>query len=145
MERPTGVTVIAILGLIGAGLLALLGVLICLGGTLFSHMTYARWGMVAGIGAVTVGVVLLGLAALYAITSIGLLKLQNRARVLAVVLTSVTLMLALLGLGDAAMHLGMMFFFGMFVRRLIVIGIDVWILVYLFQPHVKKAFGAGGA
>ena len=144
MDRPTGVTVIAILGLIGAALLALWGVLICLGGTMLSGMMYSRWGMVAGIGAVTVGLVFLGLAALYAVTSIGLLKMQNRARIVAIVLTCITLMLALLGLGDAARHMGMMFFFGMFVRRLVVIAIDVWILAYLFQPNVKKAFGVSG-
>jgi len=142
MERPAGVTVIAILGLIGAGLAALWGVLICLGGTMLSHMAYTRWGMVAGIGAVTVGLVFLGLAALYAVTSVGLLKLQNWARLLAIVLTALTLLFALLGLGDAAIHLRMMFFFGMFVRRLIVIALDIWILVCLSQPQVKKAFGA---
>ena len=142
MERPVGVTVIAVLGLIGAGILALLGVLICLGGTLFSHMAYTRWGMVAGIGAVTVGLVFLGLAALYAVTSVGLLKLQSWARLLAIMLTALTLVFALLGLGDAAFHLRMMFFFGMFVRRLIMIALDIWILVYLSQSDVKRAFGA---
>jgi len=144
MERPTGVTVIAILGLILAGVLALWGVMICLGGTMLSHMAYTRWGIVAGMGTMTVGAVFLGLAAAYAVTSIGLLQLQNWARVLAILLTCVPLLFALLGLGDAAMHLRMMFFFGMFVRRLIVIAIDVWILVYLFQPRVRKALGEGG-
>ena len=145
MERPAGVTIIAVLGLILAGVLALWGVMICLGGTMLSHMAYTRWGMVAGMGAVTVGAVLLGLAAAYAVASIGLLQLQNWARVLAILLTCVPLLFALLGLGDAAMHLRMMFFFGMFVRRVVVIAIDVWILVYLFQPQVRKAFGEGGA
>jgi len=144
MERPAGVTIIAVLGLIGAGILALWGVLICLGGTMFSHMEYTRWGMVAGIGAATVGIVFLGIAALYTVVSIGLLKLQNWARLLAIGLTALTLLFGLLGLGDAVLHLRMMFFFGMFVRRLIVIALDIWILVYLSQSDVKKAFGAAG-
>ncbi len=144
MERPTGVTVIAILGLLLAGVLALWGVLICLGATMLSNMAYTHWGMVAGMGAMTVGVVVFGLAAAYAVTSIGLLKLRNWARVLAILLTCVPLLFALLGLGDAAMHLRVMFFFGMFVRRLVVIASDVWILFYLFQPRVRKAFGEGG-
>jgi len=28
------------------------------------------------------------------------------------------------------------------VRQIIVVAIDVWILIYLFKPHVKQAFGA---
>jgi F0F1-type ATP synthase membrane subunit b/b' len=28
------------------------------------------------------------------------------------------------------------------VWQLIVLAIDVWILVYMFKPHVKQAFGA---
>jgi hypothetical protein len=28
------------------------------------------------------------------------------------------------------------------IWRAIILGLDVWVIVYLFQPHVKKAFGA---
>lgn len=36
------------------------------------------------------------------------------------------------------------FFFMLFFRRIIIAAIQVWILIYLLQPHVKQAFGATG-
>jgi hypothetical protein len=50
-----------------------------------------------------------------------------------------------LGLLDAIAHLHMVFFFGALVRRAIVVGTDVWILIYLFQADVKQAFAATGS
>jgi hypothetical protein len=33
---------------------------------------------------------------------------------------------------------------GVLVFRLVFLAIEIWILVYLFKPHVKQAFGATG-
>ena len=29
-------------------------------------------------------------------------------------------------------------------RHIVTVAIDIWIVVYLFKPHVKQAFGARG-
>jgi len=142
MERPAGVTIIAVLGIIGGAVLALIGLALCAGGALFSGMAQRPMGMMIGAGSAVVGVILLGVAALYIVTAIGLLKLQAWARILAVVLTVAGLFLSVLGLFDAFRFPHVLFFFGVLVRHLVVIAIDVWILIYLFQPNVKRVFGA---
>jgi len=145
MERPAGVTIIAVLGIIGGAVLAVIGLILCTGGALFSGMAQRPLGIMIGAGSAVVGVILLGIAALYIVTAIGLLKLQAWARILAIILTVGGLFLSVLGLFDAFRYPHMLFFFGVLVRHIVVIAIDVWILVYLFQPNVKQAFGATGS
>jgi hypothetical protein len=144
MNRPTGITVIAILGFCGAALLLLVGLFISLGGAMFSRMAHTPIGMMAGMGGALVGVTLLVFAGLGIATGIGLLKLQNWARILTIVMAGMTLLVAALGLLDAMAHVHMIFFFGALMRRVITMAVDVWILIYLFQPDVKQAFGATG-
>jgi hypothetical protein len=144
MERPTGVTVIAVLDFIGAGLVALVAIgLIALGGVLTTAMSSTPLAALTGAGAVIVAVICLGFAALGIVIGIGMLKLRNWARIVTIVLTGLGLLGGVLGLlGLTAMHTGS--FAGALVRQLITIAIDVWILWYLFQAHVKQAFGATG-
>ena len=144
MKCPTGVTIIAILGFFGAALLLVVGLAICLGGAMVSRMAHTPIGMMAGMGGALVGVTLLGFAALGIATAIGLLKLQNWARILTIVMAGMTLLVAALGMLDAMAHVHMIFFFGALMRRAVTMAIDVWILIYLFQPDVKQAFGATG-
>jgi len=145
MERPAGVTIIAVLGIIGGAVLAVIGLILCTGGALFSGMAQRPLGIMIGAGSAVVGVILLGIAALYIVTAVGLLKLQDWARILAIVLTAAGLLLSGLGMFDVFRHQHVLFFFGVFVRHVVVIAIDVWILVYLFQPKVKQAFGASSS
>jgi len=142
MQRPVGVTIIAVLGIIGGAVLAVIGLLLCAGGALLSGMAQRPAGMMMGAGGAVAGVILLGVAALYIVAAIGLLKLQEWARILATVLTAAGLLVSVLGLFDVFRHPHVLFFFGVFVRHIVVVGIDVWILVYLFQPGVKQAFVA---
>lgn len=87
MERPTGVTILAVLALIGAGLSVVAALLVLLGGAMVANMaSRPGLGMMAGVGGVIIGVFLLGVAALYAVAGVGFLKLQNWARILVVVL-----------------------------------------------------------
>jgi hypothetical protein len=79
--------------------------------------------------------------ALFIAVGIGFLKLQNWARVLLIVLTGLALLYgarALVTSGASAANA--------FVSSpgpvLIVGSIVVGLLVYLFRPHVKQAFGA---
>ena len=71
MERPTGVTILAVLGFIATGLLVLAALVVLLGGAMVANMA-ARpgMGMIAGIGGAIIGVALLGFAVLYAVVGI---------------------------------------------------------------------------
>jgi ABC-type multidrug transport system permease subunit len=71
---------------------------------------------------------------------IGFIKLQNWARVVAIVFTGIAVLFGVLGIFGLLAHL-MLF---VLVVRLITLALQIWILVYLFKPHVKQAFGATG-
>jgi uncharacterized protein len=139
VKRPFGVIVVAVLMFIGAGLLALgslaffaLGELAVTAGAegpmsqLFSEM-----------GAFGAGI-FLALAVAFAVFAICMLKLVHWARVAAIVLISVGLGLAAIGIVVSLPHPKMM----VFVWQIFVIAVDVSILSYLTRPHVKKAFAA---
>jgi len=90
------------------------------------------WGTFLLIGA---GCLFLGLFSLTA--GIGLWKLRNRSRQMQIslfVLLSAFEFFAMLG---AVMHLALW----LAIFRLLVLGGEVWILIYLFKPSVKEAFG----
>jgi hypothetical protein len=141
MERPDGVTVLGILAFIGAGLsvLAALGMLV--GGAMIANMA-ARpgMGMIAGVGGAVLGVFFLFIAALYAVIGTGMFKLYNWARVLVIVLSFLGAFLNALGVLSALFHFHPL----LILWRLIIIGVNVWIAMYLLKPHVKQAFGATG-
>ena len=141
MERPTGVTILAVLAFIGAGLLVLaaLGFLL-MGGVMLSRMAGAPLGMMGGIGVAFLAVVFLVIAVLYVVMGIGFWKLQNWARILAIVLTGLAVLFQALGVLGALAH----FHPFLFIWRAIFLAIDVWIVVYLLKPNVKQAFGATG-
>jgi hypothetical protein len=138
MQRPTGVTILAVLGFLGAACLGMFGLIALLGGAMFSRMANRPFGVMAGIGGAMIGAVILFFAALYLVTSIGLLNLQNWARILLVILIGLGLVSSAFGLLGALAHFRIFLFFW----RAIVAAIEVWILMYLFQPNVKQAFGA---
>ncbi len=141
MERPTGVTVLAVLAFVSTGFLVLAALGVLLGGAMVANMA-ARpgMGMMAGTLGAVLGVVLLGFAILYVAIGIGFLKLQNWARIVTIVLCGLGVLFNGLGLLTALFHFSAM----LFVWRLIVVAIEVWIVVYLLKPHVKQAFGATG-
>ncbi len=145
MKRPAGVTLIAILGFAGAAALALAGLQLCLGASMPWRMSRGPAGVMAGGNGMRAGVGLLAVAAVLIIASAGLLFLQNWARLLTVAVTAIGLILSALGLFDALEHMRMIFFFGVLVRHVVVVAIDVGILVYLFHPDVRRAFGLGAA
>jgi hypothetical protein len=142
VERPAGVTIIAILGFIVGGLAAIWGLWTLVGGALMSAMAHRHAGMMMGMTGTFAGVVLLGLAALVIVTSIGLLKLQEWARILTIVLNAVHLVVAALGLLDAFRNIHIPFFVGVMLRHIVMLAIGIWIIVYLIQPKVKQAFAA---
>ncbi len=142
MERPTGVTILAVLYFIGTAILGLCGLLFIVGGSVLSSM--ARTGgpgsALLAMGGAVVGAIGIGLALLYLALGIGFIKLQNWARVVAIILTGIGVLFGILGLFSLLAHLIIF----VLVFRLIILAIEIWILVYLFKPHVKQAFGATG-
>ncbi len=118
MKRPTGVTVIAVLNII------LAGVVIIASGVLPS--AHRPQGVMLGI--------LVTAALFWAGLGVALLKLQNWARVLVILFTGLSLIGIPVGLvmahslGDAMEPL---------VRGLYFL----WIVCYLLQPQIKAAFG----
>jgi hypothetical protein len=144
MQRPTGVTVISVLNFIGAAFYVLGALGIFIGGAFFANMTRSSpqggagmTAMIAGMGAV-LGVVLLIGAGLCLLVGIGLWKLANWARILEIVLLALGVCFGLFGLFGAFMN----FHAGQLIWQVIILAIQIWIIVYLFKPHVKQAFGA---
>jgi hypothetical protein len=145
MQRPTGVTILAILAFVGAGFLVLTGLAVFLGSALLSNMaSYPQMAALAGVGGVIVGIFCLGMAAFDVVIGIGLMKLQNWSRVVTLVLAFLALLSSAFGLLFSLRHIFGLFFFGFFLQRLVVAAIEIWIIVYLLKPHVKQAFGATG-
>ena len=140
MQRPTGVTILAVLCFIGTvlALLAALGSFFVggIGMTGMGGQATGMAGTMAMFGAFA-GVVMLTLAVLYLLIGLGLWKLRSWGRMLAIIVVAVGMVAALAGLVKSFMPLHV----GGVVWELIVIAIDVWILWYLFRPHVKQAFG----
>jgi uncharacterized membrane protein (DUF2068 family) len=131
MNRPTGVTVIAVLFFIGACFATLLAIAFLVGGGLAAKFMPPDARIPAGIMAAVGGIaaiVILVFAALYIAIGVGLLKLKEWARITAVVLAGLSLLFGLLGL----LH-----FHPFALIRLAIAG---WILWYLLQPHVVAIF-----
>ena len=140
MERPTGVTIIAVLYFIGTAILGLFGLLFIVGGSMLSGLAQSGGpgSAIFAAGGALVGAVFLVLALLELVIGIGFIKLQNWARVVAIVLTGIAVLFGVLGLFSLLAHVMV---FALMIR-LITLAIQIWILVYLFKPHVKQAFGA---
>jgi hypothetical protein len=140
MQRPTGVTVLAVLAFVGGGLLVLAALVMFVGGAMVSTMTSYPLGTLGTIGGAIVGVVLLGFAVLYVVLGLGLWKLQNWARILSLVLVGLGLLFNVLGLLGSLLH----FHLFLLLWRVIVVAIQVWIVMYLLKPEIKQAFAATG-
>ncbi|HXX71305.1 MAG TPA: hypothetical protein VEI55_03370 [Candidatus Acidoferrum sp.] len=141
MERPTGVTVIAVLAFIGAFCLFFAAFGMFLGGAILSSLANRPGlGMIAGMGGAIVGVVFLGVAAVYLVLGIGLWKLQNWARIVTVILVGLGLLFNAFSLLHSVLHLHVILFF----MQAVVTAIDVWVVVYLLTPNVRQAFKGTG-
>jgi predicted membrane protein DUF2127 len=141
MERPTGVTILAVVAFIFGGFMTLGALGVVLGGAALSSMASSGGlGMLAGVGGAILGAILFGFAVVYIIDGVGLMKVANWARVLTIVLVGLSLLRSAFSVLRSLGHLHV---FAMFFT-LIIVAIDVWILVYLFKPDVKQAFGATG-
>src|SRR3972149_12029915 len=146
MDRPTGVTILAVLNFLGAALYILIGLLFILGmgirggmmGQAGGEGSAGAMGMMMGLGG-GAGVIFIVLSLIPLLIGWGLWKLKNWARIITLVLMALGALLALLGvaLGGLAGEMFSAGFSGVFLL------ICAWIIWYLLRPHVKEAFGAG--
>ena len=139
MQRPTGVTILAALYIFTAGILGLTSFVLIFGRTLLEGIKGP-----ADVGPpptarelAQIGFVCLGVAMVDLICGIGFIKLKKWSRVLAIVFHIIWAVFWALGLAGLRLHPDL---FSM-VFRLAGLGIQVWILVYLFSATVKQAFG----
>ena len=142
MERPTGVTILAVLYFIGTAFLGLCGILFIVGGSMLSGLAQSGGpgSAILAAGGAVVGAIFLVLALLELAIGIGFIKLPNWARVVAIVFTGIAVLFGVLGMFSLLAHVMV---FALMIR-FIVLALQIWILVYLFKPHVKQAFGATG-
>jgi hypothetical protein len=151
MQRPTGVTFLAVLSFLAA-LNALIAGLLPLGALSFlpqfGTLVMLLFGMIAGCGSHILGALALILiplnlifvasfliAVLYGAIGLGLLKLQNWARWLVIVFCTLELIGAVAGYAVPR--------FLLLRLGILSMAIDAAALVFLFQPKVKEAFEGG--
>jgi uncharacterized membrane protein (DUF2068 family) len=139
MQRPTGVTIIAILSFLAAAGCILMGLLSFAGGAFVAGIlkNLPGVGMAAGGLVAAFGAVFLAIGVLYAATGYGLWALKNWGRLIMMVLMTLGLIFGLIGLIGVFAN----FSTGMVVGVVIRLIICAWILWYLIQPEAKKAFG----
>jgi len=133
-QRPLGITILAILGIIG-GVLGLLGG--C--GAIAGGALVGALGAQAGVGAVAAGGGLLGLLGIVALAmavgwiafGIGAWTLKPWAWMLGLILVGVSIVVALVTVLTS----------GDFGSQIIGLAIDAVIVYYLMTPEVKQAFG----
>jgi uncharacterized membrane protein (DUF2068 family) len=136
MPRPTGVTILGILGIVWGAMAIALSFLFFMGLAIVSWLMAGLPAIFLGFGAAVIGGLSLVYGVLHVLVGIGLLRLAEWARVLAMVLAAINLAFTALRL--LAIFTPFFFFFAF--RRLFVCAVDVLILWYLSQPQIKQAF-----
>lgn len=131
--RPTGVTILGVLGIIA-------GILLLFAGLIFAGLSAAaprmmNAGMFGGIAGALMGILgaaFIALGAAYFFVAWGLLTGKSWAWTITLILTVIDIAMGLISIiANPASIIG-----------LIINGI---ILYYLFRPHVKAYFGKGSA
>jgi hypothetical protein len=142
MERTVGVTILALFEFFIATLLTFVAIASGLGlgvlGAILartSRLGDPAAGIVGGTG-MMVGVIILVFAVLFVVLGFGLWNLRNWGRVATMVLCVLGAVGASLGLMLALLHFRI---FGVMVSS-VRLGIDLLVLWYLSQAHVRRAF-----
>lgn len=144
MPRPLGVTLIAILYFISAGLLALFAIASIVGAGFGSYIASQQpdtgnlAAMLLGGAGVFLAVFFLVIALLCGLEGRGLWKLKNWARTVAMVLAIIGVLFTGLALMGAMVRFSA---FGL-LNQGVQFAINLLVLWYLNQAHVKQAFGA---
>ncbi len=148
MNRPTGVTVIAILDFIAAGFEVLCAIGMFVGGAfiggILASMAGRTGGTGAGVGAVigaALGVVFLVFASISGLVGFGLWSLKEWGRILQIIFSAIGALFQVLGLLGSMVH----FRVGSMLWNLIWLAFHAWVIFYLVQPEVKTAFAPRAA
>lgn len=131
MKRPTGVTIIAVLAIIG-------GVLELLGSLAYFRISFLGLGAYTGpvlataaSSALTVGVVMVIIGVLELAFGVGALRLSHWAWTFGVIVFAIGLVLSVVQL----------FMFGLVAGPVVWAIVDAVILGYLYSHSVREAFG----
>ena len=133
--RPTGVTIIAILNIIGGIVMVVAGISLVTFGALMPMMPMTGAGMyglssaLVGAGSAAIGAIVLALGIASFVVAYGLLKGLGWAWTLTVVLAVASIVLNAISVASGN--------FG----GIISIIISAVILYYMYRPHVKAYFG----
>jgi hypothetical protein len=129
-QRPTGITIIAILGFI-VGILAILGGALVVGVAGSGMLSSYGMGMFSGFISFFGGIVIIvGFLAIF--VSWGMWSGKTWAWYLAVVLYALGVVFGLISLAGGAL------------TGIVSLLIEILLLWYMFRPHVKAYFGIGG-
>lgn len=129
-QRPTGITIIAILGII-VGILAILGGALVVAVAGSGILTSYGMGMFSGFISLFGGIIIIvGLLAIF--VSWGMWSGKTWAWYLGVVLYGLGVVFGLISL------------IGGGLTGIVSLLIDILLLWYMFRPHVKAYFGIGG-
>jgi uncharacterized membrane protein (DUF2068 family) len=143
MNKPAGVIVLAVLYFLGAACLLLLGLGFIVGGGAIAAMLSQQGqaganplaAMMGFLGA-GVGIFFLVMGAIELIVGIGLIKLKNWARIIAIVFTVIGACFQLFMLIGSLAHFNVV----AMVVPVVVLAIQALIIWYLLKPEVKAAF-----
>lgn len=141
MNRPTGVTVLAVLHFLGAGFAVLCGFGFLFGGSILALLGMSFPAAIAGFWLVVGAASFFAGAVLAVLVGVGLLRLRSWARLVSIVLAGLGLLFAVLGVFSALLHFSVF----LTIRELLVGALYLWIIMYLLKPNVKQAFGASGS
>jgi hypothetical protein len=130
-QRPMGVTILAVLAIIGGVLGILGGILILLGGGLIAASGVEGAAAVGGL-VIVFAILSIVIGALYLAFGIGAWGLKPWAWMLGVIGAGLSLLSALFQI---------IFLQSDITSQIVGIAISIIILVYLFTPPVKQAFG----
>ena len=138
MRRPIGVTILSFLYLFAAGVLGLSSIVLILGRTFFAGFSGPSDAGPPPTARelALIGFVCLGVAAVDLVCGIGFINLKKWSRVLAIAFHVAWAVFWALSLVGLRVHPNLF----SIVFRLTGLGIQVWILVYLFGSQVKAAF-----
>src|SRR5947208_7664420 len=143
MNRPVGVTILAILCFIGTVLCVIGGIGVMAGGGFIANLinqsagqgSAGAAGLLAGLGA-AVGVIILIFGAVYALVGWGLWKLKEWARIVTIVLVAIGALFQVLGVLRRLPH----FNIASLLWSSRWLAIDALIIWYLLQLEIKAAF-----
>jgi hypothetical protein len=136
-KRPTGVTIIAILIIIGGILLLLAGI----GGVAVGSLSISQ---IIGLGFVIIGAIILAVGIGYLVVSYGLLKGKRWSWTITVVLLFIGIAINVVSIiifGYFTFDTDTSSFLTINSGSIAGIIISVIILYYLYRPHVKSYFG----